>query len=388
MATRQSSKPSASSEVPFQGTSGELIKISEFIESWKQMSEYDLGTVKSEKQYIQDAMDLNDADYYRQAVNCSDQLLFSGDEIKARFPCLNIFTDDVKLMSVKLQEMDVKQRNADPLYKKNVLLPQKPKILDVELLADEVRPLPPDEHRVVTPDALLLISLYKSRETGRNVSRSISLAGMGLEHAFAVLGQQKLTELRDRICCVNDLLVTGDYSEDPDLDINLCARDIFKAGYFFIEDIFYDDTRHADSLKYSDEVIAWAAKSGTHYKSLPMEDTKFSDLSLRIGYPYVYMHQGNCEHLLVVSDIRMLHPHDSFNILDYPYLVKRPSKKRTICRICAFDSARWMTEGSFNSLEDPSFYCQVCFRSIHYDQNGKKIGNFKAYKYFDSHTVL
>ncbi|XP_014784368.2 snRNA-activating protein complex subunit 3, partial [Octopus bimaculoides] len=192
----------------------------------------------------------------------------------------------------------------------------------------------------------------------------------------------------DRICCVNDLLVTGDYSEDPDLDINLCARDIFKSGYFFIEDIFYDDTRHADSPKYSDEVIAWAAKSGTHYKSLPMEDTKFSDLSLRIGYPFVYMHQGNCEHLLVVSDIRMLHPHDSFNILDYPYLVKRPSKKRTICRICAFDSARWMTEGSVNSLEDPSFYCQVCFRSIHYDQNGKKIGNFKAYKYFDSHTVL
>ncbi|XP_052829129.1 uncharacterized protein LOC128249497 [Octopus bimaculoides] len=134
MASRQSSKASASSEVPFQGTSGELIKISEFIESWKQMSEYDLGTVRSEKHYIQDAMDLNDSDYYRQAVNCSDQLLYSGDEIKARFPCLNIFTDDVKLMSVKLQELDVKQRNADPLYKRNVLLPQKSKILDVELV--------------------------------------------------------------------------------------------------------------------------------------------------------------------------------------------------------------------------------------------------------------
>jgi len=35
-----------------------------------------------------------------------------------------------------------------------------------------------------------------------------------------------------------------------------------------------------------------------------MEDTKFSDLVVRVGAPYFYVHQGNCEHLIVVSDVR------------------------------------------------------------------------------------
>ncbi|GAB1605219.1 snRNA-activating protein complex subunit 3-like isoform X1 [Argonauta hians] len=389
-----SEQPSISSSIGavFQRANGELINVKKFIDHWSPMSKYDIDTVKSEKQYIQDAMDITEDEYYRLSVNCSEQLLCSGDEAKARFPCLDVFTDDIKLMSVKLQERDVKQRKENMLYKRNAMMPIKQNILDVEPLAAEVRPAPSAGSRVTSPDALLFISLYKPKEHNKNNhknnSKNLSMAGVGLEHMFAVLGQQTLTELRDRICCVNDLLVTGDYSEDPDLDTNLCARDIFKSGYFFIEDIFYDDTRHADSLKYSEEVIEWAAKDGIYYQSQLMEETRFCDLAIRVGHPYIYMHQGSCEHILVVSDIRMMHPYDSFNIHDYPLLVRRPSKKRTVCRICAYESARWMTEGSLNSLEDPSFFCQVCFRSIHYDKDGKKIGNFKAYKFFDSHIVI
>lgn len=52
------------------------------------------------------------------------------------------------------------------------------------------------------------------------------------------------------------------------------------------------------------EIVEWAAKSGIEYQCKTMETTKFNELTVRIGCPYLYLHQGNCEHLLVFSDIR------------------------------------------------------------------------------------
>ena len=39
-----------------------------------------------------------------------------------------------------------------------------------------------------------------------------------------VLGRQKLTDLRDVIRCVNDLTVSGDLSENPDMENHLYAK--------------------------------------------------------------------------------------------------------------------------------------------------------------------
>ena len=35
-----------------------------------------------------------------------------------------------------------------------------------------------------------------------------------------------------------------------------------------------------------------------------METTHFIDLTARLGQPYVYVHQGDCEHIVVLSDLR------------------------------------------------------------------------------------
>ncbi|EJW74214.1 hypothetical protein WUBG_14881, partial [Wuchereria bancrofti] len=36
------------------------------------------------------------------------------------------------------------------------------------------------------------------------------------------------------------------------------------------------------------------------------------DLVCRLGYPYVYVHQGNCEHVFFFTDLRLM------DIQDYP----------------------------------------------------------------------
>lgn len=51
----------------------------------------------------------------------------------------------------------------------------------------------------------------------------------------------------------------------------------------------------------------WAAQPGRslgEMSTAKMENTLFIDLSVKLGQPYCYLHQGNCEHLVIFSDVR------------------------------------------------------------------------------------
>ena len=42
------------------------------------------------------------------------------------------------------------------------------------------------------------------------------------------------------------------------------------------------------------------------FTSKRMEDIVFEDLKIKLGYPYLYCHQGNCEHLIIFTDLRYI----------------------------------------------------------------------------------
>ena len=60
------------------------------------------------------------------------------------------------------------------------------------------------------------------------------------------------------------------------------------------------------------EIIEWSRaenriETSPRLDNFAMEDmasVKFEDLSLRIGYPYVFCHHNVCEHLMVFKDLR------------------------------------------------------------------------------------
>ena len=82
---------------------------------------------------------------------------------------------------------------------------------------------------------------------------------------------------------------------------------MFKSSYFCFENVFYNDMRDSSCKDYSKLIIEWAKDPGRglpSYSAKKMEETIFYDLELRIGAPYVYVHQGECEHVIMVSDIR------------------------------------------------------------------------------------
>jgi len=59
-------------------------------------------------------------------------------------------------------------------------------------------------------------------------------------------------------------------------------------------------------------VLEWVAdperqRSNPHltgFSAAKMEETRWEDLTVRTATPYVYCHQGNCEHVLMITAIR------------------------------------------------------------------------------------
>ena len=110
--------------------------------------------------------------------------------------------------------------------------------------------------------------------------------------------------LRDAIACQSD---------------RLTSRADIPSAYFFIEGTFYDDTRDANAIRYSETVTEWATEADRygrprHLEGLPMlapfdigapmHEVTFEQLRVRLGSHYAFTHQGDCTHTIVVSEMR------------------------------------------------------------------------------------
>lgn len=114
---------------------------------------------------------------------------------------------------------------------------------------------------------------------------------------------------------------------------------------------------------------------------------KLETLTLRLGYPYVYQHQGDCEHIIIFSDIRFTNAKDPSDSQAYPYYKNINRYLSQICMVCGTSSAKWVCVDSNRLPHEHSYLCQECFLSYNYI-DGEKIGNFKAFPYFDKALVL
>lgn len=195
---------------------------------------------------------------------------------------------------------------------------------------------------------------------------------------FHVLGSQPLTDLRDCMYCLNDHIINGKQT---------------RSGYFFIENVFYNDMRHPNNIDYSKQVIEWQAENerftesdlgdGQMFETRKMEETRFCDLSIRLHGKYLYCHQGDCKHFIIFTDMRLIHDLDNQNYFAYPIRVFQSRIRRKKCLICDIYSAKWVTYGDKHTADEPSFYCDACYRQFHYDEKGELLYNdYEVYRYY------
>uniref|UniRef100_A0A7S1TCY1 snRNA-activating protein complex subunit 3 n=1 Tax=Compsopogon caeruleus TaxID=31354 RepID=A0A7S1TCY1_9RHOD len=201
-----------------------------------------------------------------------------------------------------------------------------------------------------------------------------------------VLSSQCLTDLRDAIECQSD-----DFRNDVEGE-TATGR---GSGMFFIEGVLYDDLRDESNIRYSTKILEFLKveldRDGPSIRSpsLPtvqrMESTKMSDLRrVRLGSAQLYLHAGDCEHLLVIQDVRGLSMRlgDPLRARLYPYTSWRARKRRRHCAACQRRLAERVCFGDVQALDHPTFFCEDCFVQFHYRPNGTlRYADFQVFPY-------
>ncbi|KAF8844640.1 hypothetical protein BDN67DRAFT_1065814 [Paxillus ammoniavirescens] len=133
-----------------------------------------------------------------------------------------------------------------------------------------------------------------------------------------------------------------------------------------IEGVVYGDGRPAED--YADKLLS-------HLQTLPLgkrpqitksstsvNQTLLASLTLRVNYPYWMLHQGNCEHFIVVDQIRLPHPSDPPS--GYPLTLHITPALPEICKACSKVPAVFAIVGDIRLGESPCLLCAPCWRNM------------------------
>ncbi|KAG7199293.1 hypothetical protein KM043_018149 [Ampulex compressa] len=288
-----------------------------------------------------------------------------------------LIPDDTDLNTLKNLKKNLREESAISVMKRHSEL-----VINYDKLPQNADVAVPGE------DILVYVRVYEPFVHHIQYSTdSINFPRINLNSVIAILGSQTLAQLRDSIQCISDLSIPTDVSDKPNQPLGPMAKDVYKSGFFYIEDKFYNDFRDESNIDYSQVIIEWGKKHGVGpFQTGIMEDTQIASLYARFGFPWVYQHQGNCEHVIILSDARLIHCDDELSRSAYPRIVKIKPRSARLCMMCGLFSAYWIVTDSDRIPHNPCFFCDACFKSYNYI-NKKKVGNFKAYAY-PCHTEL
>jgi len=237
-----------------------------------------------------------------------------------------------------------------------------------------------------TPTAILTIQLFRPmcpnyRPDEQN-KKSFPLV-VDLEVDFT--SNNTLLDIRKFISCASDYqssetikatVIGGDSSETDG------RKESAKSGFLFIADTFYNDLREPTQIDYSKVIRNWAEGRGIGpFSTGTLHETYLKDITIQLGYPYVYVHQGNCEHIFIFQDIRLMDRHEQEK--DFPSVTSINSlRPRVKCGICLNNTASVIVEDE-DLPSSQFFFCQDC-RDIYY--NKKKAP--KETPYVDKSALL
>ncbi|XP_018305934.1 snRNA-activating protein complex subunit 3 isoform X2 [Mycetomoellerius zeteki] len=276
----------------------------------------------------------------------------------------NVSLETIKVLEVLSKEASVKPRNQNGI------------------------PIKYDKSRSVNNNSLkpyeeflVYIRVYEPfKSQPRSLKYRTSIPVLKLKSVISILGSQTLYELRQKIMCQSDLSITKEISENPNQRPESMAKDVYQSGFFYIEDTFYNDTCVPTNIDYSNIILEWAAVRDIGPFKVATMDALINSLYTKFGFPWVYQHQGCCEHLIVLTDARLVTVDDVLTSSVYPRIEKiRPVSGKN-CIYCGIFNVHWIVTEHDRIPHDTSYFCNRCFISYNY-VDGKKVGNFKAYSY-------
>ncbi|EEY54329.1 snRNA-activating protein complex subunit 3, putative [Phytophthora infestans T30-4] len=276
---------------------------------------------------------------------------------RVRFEAVFKELDDIDDLRAERIPSERLQKFVDTFKVKKRRLAQKRSMADTDtaMCFEFARPMPDDNDPILWFDVL-----HPSKDPAKTQS-------------FLVRRSQRISELVDLIVCANDER------------LNEHAK-ASKLAYF--GQTFFVDRRVRGSLDYSEQILRWIrakperqAKFGAFTDSdrarRSLHSSTFADLELHVDAPGVYIHQGECEHLLRLRDARLPHELDAPKSADiFPLRLPNPlNRPLRNCLICQNYSAKYVCYGDRMAVVDPMFFCNRCYRAAHYDASGNLLYN-------------
>ncbi|KAG0278779.1 small nuclear RNA activating complex, polypeptide 3 [Linnemannia gamsii] len=180
---------------------------------------------------------------------------------------------------------------------------------------------------------------------------------------------------------------SGDDGENDDVDLEFDDSDLrrqMEASMYHeqpIEDIEVENQDHLEEVSedYSQVILDWIEEKPErkrqpgfeNLKKKYMHDPLIQDLSVRLNQPYLFVHQGDCEHILMFRDVRLYNQrHDDLNRLSYPLQVYKGKTTSHMCRMCNINKAFYVTVDDRLAGETPCYFCEQCYDIFHYDEDG------------------
>ena len=112
-----------------------------------------------------------------------------------------------------------------------------------------------------------------------------------------------------------------------------------------------------------------------------MLNSKWNDITLRIGVPYLFRHKSECDHIFIISDIRMINNEDPENL--YPLMIFQSKMKRFLCNVCSFRHAKFVCKNDKLTPDKPLYICEQCYKLTHFDSKDQLLyDDFNVYFYY------
>ncbi|GLB37608.1 putative snRNA-activating protein of 50kDa MW C terminal [Lyophyllum shimeji] len=179
----------------------------------------------------------------------------------------------------------------------------------------------------------------------------------------ALLSSQSLGDLVRVIRCVSDEIAEEDSMDTREPESRpptgaegcvICIENVAYGDGLTDNDYAQKLMRHLQSV--SKDAPPLTVAPTTIY------ETRLSSLPLRINQPYWLLHQGNCEHFVVVDQIRLQHPSDVTT--GYPLTLQITPALLDLCRACSKVPASLSVVGDIRLGESPCLLCASCWRHM------------------------
>ncbi|XP_055918745.1 snRNA-activating protein complex subunit 3 [Eupeodes corollae] len=322
-------------------------------------------------------MQSKNSEYEKVKSSTSLEMLDSPDDVRVApyVPGVNEFKRKTAKQNLT---NDARLNSLQKLIKEKEASAGSPFIKTRESFKQVHKPVSPENHNLQPySDVVVSIRFYRPKTDTPLKRRTYPT----FSEEFQCLGSNFLSELRDKISCVCNKRRFFELSNNPRVEN---PEKLSDPGFFFIENTFYNDMRNPTNADYSEVIREWSAKKAKGYEKLrfqtrSMEETRFIDLEVSLGFPQLYQHHGNCEHLFIFSYVELLSKHTCLVRELYPLLKSVNTYNAKFCHMCGKREYAYVVKNSKRQLHDPAYLCSVCFISFHY-VNGKKVDEFNAYR--------